>query len=393
MLESFVNWLLVLLGVALGWVLARKAPTLLDAAPPPATSEQLGGLITQLAGDDPDRALAALTQAAEMDHSMAELHLTLGSLFRKRGEVDRALRVHEALLARTNLKPELRDQARFELALDYVKAGVIDRAEQLFGELTVRGPHVAASLEQLQSLYEQGRDWKQAIEAARRLESVRGESRRAVIAQYLCEQAEEARVAKDLAGALKLAKRALDEHSGCVRANLMLGALHEADEDIPAAIKAYRRALDQDPRYLAEVIEPLRRCYQQTGDLEGYSLFLRDAKEMTQSSLPWLSEAQLLRDQGQDAMSHLAEGLEQRPSRAVLAEFLQALEQRPEIAAVGLEKTTASLRKAIKRLMDATPGYQCTHCGFQPRQLFWQCPSCRQWATTAPSSDVLKPGQ
>ena len=110
MLESFANWLLVLLGVALGWVLARRAPTLLDAAPPLATTEQLGGLITQLAGDDPDRALAALTQAAEMDHSMAELHLTLGSLFRKRGEVDRALRVHEALLARTNLKPELRDQ-------------------------------------------------------------------------------------------------------------------------------------------------------------------------------------------------------------------------------------------------------------------------------------------
>lgn len=377
------------MGVALGWVLARKTPPLDSASA--ATPEQLGGLITQLAGDDPDRALAALTQAAEMDHSMAELHLTLGSLFRKRGEVDRALRVHEALLARPNLRPDLREQVRYELAHDYMKAGVIDRAEKLFQDLSAHGPRVADALEQLRSIYEQGRDWKQATDMARRLEAVRGESRRVVISQYFCEQAEEAKTAADMAAALKLAKRALDEDAGCVRANLLLGALHEAEDETPAAIKAYRRALDQDARYLAEVIEPLRRCYQKAGDMEGYLTFLKDAKEMSQSSLPWLSEAQLMREEGQDPMSHLAEGLEQRPSRAVLAEFLEVMEQRADVAAIGLDRPAASLRNAIRRLMDATPGYQCAHCGFQPRQLFWQCPSCRQWATTAPTNDVLKP--
>jgi len=392
MFESFFSLVLLLLGAALGWVLARqKAPAEAGSS---ATPEQLGGLITQLAGDDPDRALATLTQAAEMDHSMAELHLTLGSLFRKRGEVDRALRVHETLLTRTTLKPELREQTRYELAQDYVKAGLIDRAEQLLADLSVQGPHVAQALKLLQGIHEQARDWQPAIEVARRLEAVRGESQRLVIAQYFCELADEAKGRGDAAGALKLAKRALDEHASCVRANLQLGVLHEAAGEVAAAIKAYRRVLDQDARYLPEVVEPLRRCYDQSGAHAEFTDFLRDAKEMAKtSSLPWLSEARLLREAGADAMPHLAEGLEQRPSRAVLAEFLLEMESRPEVIAAGLGNAAASLRSTLQRLIESSPGYQCGHCGFQPRQLFWQCPSCKQWATTAPAGDILSPAK
>lgn len=389
MFDTFFSGLLLLLGAALGWVLARKSEP-----PRPGnavTPEQLGGLINQLAGDDPDRALAALTQAAEMDHSMAELHLTLGSLFRKRGEVDRALRVHENLLQRPELKPELREQARYELAQDYAKAGLLDRAEQLLGELSSQGSYAAASLKLLQGLHEQSRDWAQAIEAARRLEAVRGEPQRKAIAQYLCEQADEVK-ASDRSAAMRLAKRALDEDAGCVRASLLLGALHEAGGDAAAAIKAYRRVLDQNPRFLAEVLEPLQRCYRATGNLEAYREFLLDAKAMAPGSLPWLAEAKLLREQGQDAMPQLAESLEQRPSRAVLAQFLLEMETRPESAAAGLSGTAASLRKTLERLMASAPGYQCGQCGFKPRQLFWQCPSCKQWATTLPVDDVLSSG-
>lgn len=386
--DSLFSFLLLILGGALGWVLARRTPVTVEETA--NTPEQLGGLITQLAGDDPDRALAALTQAAEMDHSMAELHLTLGSLFRKRGEVDRALRVHEALLARPQLKPELREQVRFELAQDYVKAGVMDRAEQLLHELASQGAHAIAALKLLQGLHEQSHDWQHAIEVARRLESLRGESQRRFIAQYHCELALEARARKDEAAALKLVKQALYEDKDCVRANLLLGAMLEAADDAVAAIKAYRKVLDQNTRYLPEVIAPLKRCYAKTGGAAEFAEFLGDAKEMAKgSSLAWLTEAELLREGGKDAMPHLAETLEQRPSRAILAQFLLELEQRPELAAAGLGNATASLRNTIQRLMAAAPGYLCSHCGFQPRQLFWQCPSCKQWATTAPADDVF----
>ncbi|MGH8460898.1 MAG: lipopolysaccharide assembly protein LapB [Stenotrophobium sp.] len=388
MLDSLLAWLLLPLGAVLGWVLAKRMPHPDQQA---LNTEQLGGLLSHLTADDPDQAIAALTQAAEFDQSTAELHLTLGNLFRKRGEIDRALRIHEALLARPQLKPQLKHQVRFELAQDYSKAGLMDRAEDLFNELASEGLFVSAALEQLVGVYEQQRDWKHAIEAAQRLEAARGESRRGNIAQYYCELAEESRKAKNVSAAEKLVRKALDKDKGCVRASLMLGALAEAREDFAEAEKHYLRAFDQNPRFLPELMTPLQRCYERTGNVAGYLLFLKDVREQAGAAIPILAEARLMRQEGMDALNHLATGLEAQPTRALFAEFLEVLEKRPEVVTAGLDKAAASLRHALKKLMESAPRYQCSHCGFNPRQLFWQCPSCKQWGTVTPVEDVIKP--
>lgn len=389
MLDPLFSWLLLPLGLVLGWALARRGwrP---GGGTTGFSGEQLGGLLTQLSSDDPDQAIAALTAAAEIDTSTVELHLTLGRMFRKRGEVDRALRVHEALTQRAGVAPELLVQARYELAQDYMTAGVMDRAERLFDELAADGAFVIPALEAIRTIHEQARDWPLAVEAARRLQSAKGESQRAAIAQYLCEMAEEARQARRPQDAMKFARQAFAEDGACVRAMLMLGQLHEAEEDHAAAARAYLRAFEQDPRFLPDVIEPLQRCFAATGDRDGYLLFLRDAKEMSSSSLPFVAEARLLAETGLDPLDHLAQGLEVRPSRAVLADFLEVLERQPNVVASGLDKPAASLRRALLRLMETTPRYQCSHCGFSPRQMFWQCPGCKQWGTTAPADDVLR---
>lgn len=381
MFDSLLGWLLLPLGVVLGWALSRRMP---QPDQQSLSTEQLGGLLSHLAGDDPDQAIAALTQAAEIDQSTAELHLTLGNLFRKRGEVDRAMRIHETLLARAGLKPQLQHQVRFELAQDYLKAGLMDRAEQMFQDLASQGLFVTAALEQLVAVYEQGRDWKQAIDAARRLEAAKGESRRAVIAQYYCELADEARRAKNLPEALKLAQRALDTDKSSVRASLLLGALAEAADQHAEAAAFYRQAFDQDPRFLPEMLAPLQRCAEKTGDMEGLVTFLKDAKLVSGSSLPTLAEARLMRREGLDAMAHLSASLELRPTRAVLTEFLDILEKRPEVIAAGLDKPAASLRQALIKFSETSARYQCSNCGFNPRQLFWQCPGCKQWGTIVP---------
>ena len=388
MLESLYTWLLLPLGAVLGWVLARRAPT---PAPRADGGEQLGSLLSELSTDDPDRAVAALTQAADGGSENAELLLTLGNLLRRRGEVDRALRIHEALLARPQLPLELRHRARYELGLDYLKAGLIDRAQPLFEELAAQGLHLTASLEQIIGICEQGRDWRQAIDAARRLEAARGEPRRLIIAQYYCELAEESRQLGQPAEALKLARQAAVEHPDGVRAQLLLGELYREQGDHAAAIKAYRRVFDLDVRFLPEVLGPLGQCYEQASDAKGYLDFLADAKEQTATALPVMAEARLMRDEGLDAMSHLAGGLETRPGRAVLVEFLEVMEQRPEVVAAGLDKPAASLRGALRKLIDSSPRYKCGQCGFTPRQLFWQCPTCKQWGTTAPVEDLFKP--
>lgn len=386
MIDALFSWLLLPLGFALGWALSRGYPHQGRAITP----EKLGGLVSHLVSDNPDETLAALSEAAEIDSSTAELHLTLGNLFRKRGEVDRALHIHEDLLARPGLLPELRNQTRFELAQDYHKAGLMDRAEELFLALAAEGQYPVQALEQVRTIYEQGRDWNQAVAISRRIESVKGESKRALIAQYYCELAEEARAGKDAVEALRLAEQAASEDKDCIRAQLLLGGLQEAAGNAAAAAKCYRLAFEQDPRFLAEVLEPLRRCSERTGDIDGYLLFLKDAKEMSPSSLPILAEAHLMRQEGLDVSDHLAHGMETRPGRALLAEFLEVLEKQPGVVAAGLDKPAASLRNAIRKLMDTTPRYRCSHCGFSPRQLFWQCPSCKQWATTTPIDDVLK---
>jgi lipopolysaccharide biosynthesis regulator YciM len=375
-------WLMLPLGAALGWYLARRwpRPHEQDTGGNP---EYLTGL-THLVNQDPDQAIAAFVKAVEVDDGTVELHLTLGSLFRKRGEVDRALRIHENLLARPGLKPLHRNQARFELAQDFLKAGVIDRAEALFRELVTQGMFLQPSLEHLVALYEQVRDWRQALEAARQLEAVKSSSLRPLIGQYYCELAEAARGRKDLPEALRLTGRALAEHPECVRASLLQGALLEGEGDLEAAIKSYRRVPDQDPRFIGEVVEPLRRCYEARGDLAGYTAFLEDAEELWKPPAVVLARARLMRDAGADPSDYLIERLQRQPHWRGLDLLLQSAGARVPDAAPLIE----GLRRAMVKVLERRPVYQCVQCGFTPTLLFWQCPSCKQWTTVVPLDEL-----
>ena len=247
MIDSLFTWLLLPLGIVFGWVLRGRRGGIAVQGQAVAP-EQLGGWLTQLASDDPDQAIAALTQVAEIDHSTVELHLTLGNLFRKRGEVDRALRVHEALLSRPGLTAQIAAQVRYALAQDYLRAGVMDHAEQQFEQLVSDGFYVPEALDQIRVIAEQGHEWKHAISAARRQEAAQGQSKRALIAQYHCELADELRRAKQPDEALRLARRALDEDDDCVRAHLLCGTLLEAQEDHASAAQSYLKAFKIDPR-------------------------------------------------------------------------------------------------------------------------------------------------
>jgi len=374
-------WLMLPLGAALGWYLARRWPRPLEQDR--SRSEYLAGL-THLVNQDPDQAIAAFVKAVEVDDETVELHLTLGSLFRKRGEVDRALRIHENLLARPNLKPLYRNQARFELAQDFHKAGVMDRAEALFKELVAGGMFLQPSLENLIGLYEQVRDWRQALEAARQLEAVKSSSLRPLIGQYYCELSEAARARKDLPEALRLASRALSEHPECVRASLLQGALHEAAGDLGAAIKSYRRVPEQDTRYLGEVLEPLRRCHEGQQDVAGYRKFLDDAEEFWKQPAVVLAKARLMQVQGQDPSAYLMERLQRQPQWQGLDLLLASVASRAAPAAPLIE----GLRQSLRSVMERRPTYQCVHCGFTPSLLFWQCPRCKQWTTVVPLDEM-----
>lgn len=384
MLDSTLGWILFPLGTALGWYLARRTP----GGSYPARMGQGGPLegISTLANDDPDQAIAALLGVDELTEEAVELHLTLGSLFRRRGQVDRALRVHEGLLVRSSLTPQQRNRTEFELAEDYHKAGVLDRAENIYTGLADRGYKLLACLEALVSIHESSHDWPSAIEINRRLEAASGESRRFVVAQCRCELSEEARRAQRPDEALALAKQALNTDKGCARASLLIGRLSAERKDWSAATDAYARAAQQEPKLLSEVVRPLWLCCRDWGRPEYFVQWLDDLPAERRGGATDVARAELLRETGLDPDDYLLTAFEQGPSWSVL-EQIAALET--DLPALQMRRSQA-LRGAVRTISASRQKYQCQSCGMKPAQLFWHCPSCKQWGTVFPMNDQLE---
>lgn len=386
MLEGY--WLvLVLLPVAAasGWYLRGRAQ-LPEERPLAVNQDYLRG-ISHLVNDDADKAIEVFVRLLEVDNETVETHLALGNLFRRQGEVDRALRVHQNLVARPNLQAVHRNHARFELAQDYQRAGVLDHAEDLYRELVDQGMFLDRALHGLVSIYEAERDWQQAIEVTRRLESVRGHAMRPVIAQYYCELADDARAAGDTETALKHLKSARSEFRECVRASLLRGEIEEATGNREAAIKAYRQVAKHDPDFATEVLEPLERCFSARDDLQGYRAFLEDLIRDYEGVAPQIAIARLLQRQGDydAAITHLSDYLQRQPN---WIGFYHLLDLTWSDSRTGLSGPLDSLRESLSNIIARQPLYHCGHCGFSGRYLHWQCPSCQQWNTIAPLRDI-----
>lgn len=383
MLDSTLGWILFPLGTALGWYLARRTAGPRAAAHPPSA---LTGIST-LVNDDPDQAVAALIGAQELTEEAVELHLTLGSLFRRRGQVDRALRVHEALLSRESLTPAQRNRAEFELAEDYLKAGVLDRAERVYSALADRGYKLLACLEAVIAIHESSHDWPRAIELSRRLEAASGVSRRAITAQYLCEMSEDAQRREKPDEAVQEVRRALSTDATLPRASLMLGRLAQARRDWSAATTAYARVAEQEPKLMPEIVRPLWECCRDWGRPEYFVHWMEDLPEEQRFGVIDVVRAELLRETGLDPAGFLLEAFAARPSWSVL-EQVSRLDAPADSDLLG--RVTGALREAVQTLGGERQKYQCQSCGLKPAQLFWHCPSCRQWGTVFPLEDRLQ---
>jgi lipopolysaccharide biosynthesis regulator YciM len=378
MFDSYLAWLLLPLGVVLGWAWARNSA----GAGSGGREETLAGL-TSLDPDNADLAIAALSRAAEAQPA-AELQLTLGALFRKRGEIDRAIQLHEAVLAHPGQPARIADAARIELAQDYLKAGLLDRAEALLQGMDGASPQLAAALELLLDLYEQARDWPQALETARQLQTVKGQSTAARMAQYRCELAEAALqrgAVEEAAGELE---GALTNNPECVRASLAQAAMAEKSKQWDAAIKAYWRAMQQDGRFFPEVVPAIERCYTAAADPQGYARFLDEAEAaLTTSAAPALNKARWMQSQGQDLRDYLGEHLARIPTRQGMLLWLEGGD------ADDAPPWLLTMRESLKKSLQGRPRYACTACGLQPSMLFWQCPKCKRWETVVPQEERL----
>jgi len=341
-----------------------------------------------LLNEQPDKAIDAFVDVVKVDPETVELHFALGNLFRRRGESDRAIRVHESLLARSDLQPAQREHALFELGQDYLRAGLLDRAEDAFNRLE-GSEYSGAALRHRLGIAQMVRDWPRAIELAERLQRDAGGDQRHLIAHLHCELAQLALAGEGLAGeplaAARLQiERALESAAGHPRPWLLRGEAAFAAEEDEAAIAAWTELARISPAHLSLTGEHWLRAHERLGRFdEGLArLEAVQAEYPSVDALRAIAQARARRDGSPAAIGWLREALARHPSLLGLQQLL-ALQRSGAEDPAGASDTalTASL---IERQATRLARFVCGHCGFKARRFYWHCPGCNHWDSYAP---------
>ncbi len=377
---------LFLLLVAAGWALGRFGERDEDdenAAP--INTEYLKGL-NFLLNEQTDQALEHFLRMVRVDDKTIETHFALGSLFRRRGEVDRAIRIHQNIIARPDLAAEQRDQALLSLARDYLRAGLLDRAEKMFVQLSQGSRHQVEALEQLCRIYEQEREWQQAIDAGKKLEDLSGRSLALQIAHYHCELAEKAAAGNDFAAARAFVKKAQSGRPRTLRGALTRANIARNSGDSRTAVKLYQRVINESDYLIVEALPRLVGIHEEQGTLGQLDKQLRAMLSQRPESARDIAYTAIVNDIG--GIPVIDECVEKYMlGEPTLTQFidLQQLEAGEQgRRRVAMEK----VRAALAKLAASTPRYQCRECGFSSQRLLWQCPSCKNWETQRPYSRV-----
>jgi lipopolysaccharide biosynthesis regulator YciM len=380
-------WLLLPVAAGSGWWAASRSARRSVADRRGSLSPEYFRGLNFLLNEQPDEAIEAFVGMLDANSETVETHLALGSLFRRRGEVERAIRVHQNIFTRPDLSREQRVQGLLELGRDYRQAGLLDRAEGLFLELAGLDAHAEEALRLLVDIYQQERDWHKAISAMGDLERLTGGSRHAVIAQYYCELAESARRRGDRGQALEQIGEALSKDRDCARASLIEARLRLQDDDLEGAIRAYKRLERQAPEFLPELVKPLMERYRRRGrDPRVAELLEALARRQPFCSLI-LARAELLCEAGgpQAGIEFLTRCLRERPS---LRGVYKLMELALPVSEGEARDRCEVVYRLTGRLLETRAVYACGHCGFTGRALHWQCPSCKRWNAVRPIQGV-----
>jgi lipopolysaccharide biosynthesis regulator YciM len=342
--------------------------------------------LNYLLNEESDKAIDAFVSMLEVDSETVETHLALGNLFRKRGEVDRAIRIHQNLIARPSLSSGNRKAALMQLGYDYMSAGLLDRAENIFKELTADSSHRESSLSQLLVIYQQTKDWEKAIDVADKIER-KDNNNKAEISHFYCELADESLANQSYKEALSFLKKAFQVDAKNVRATLISARIHFSKQRYKHAIKCYKDLIRQDVAFLPEAMDNLTRCFSALNDKKGLSIFLQDAIQKGAGISAILTYADLLQEREGDrgAADFIASQMNQHPS---IKGLLRLIELHMEHAAESGKPSLLMLREVVTKLIKNKPVYHCHHCGFDSRTLFWQCPSCKHWGVVKPITGI-----
>lgn len=387
MVELVVLFLLLPVAAASGWYLARNQSARRHRKRASSFSSNYFRGLNYLLNEQPDKAIEVFLKLVEVNPDTIETHLALGSLFRRRGEMDKAIRFHKHIITRPGLTDEQRSQALMELGEDYMQAGLLDRAEYLFSDLLDHDESHVRPVRQLLDIYQQEKDWEKAIAQARRLRHVEGEKSGALIASFYCELARQALDSGEVEDARRSIRQARRYDPGNARAHLIQAELAASDEQWVDAAEHYRQACEIDPDCLSFTFDKVLEAHERAERMRDFEDWLEKLIERTPMTTGILALARMkAASDPQAAVTFLLTHLSRRPTVRGLDYLIDLVyRQGASLDEVGPEL----IQDILQRLLEGQPRYRCEHCGFSGSSWHWLCPGCRRWNTTRAITGVL----
>lgn len=377
-------FLLLPIAAAYGWYMGHRSAQQDRQKHSHQISRQYVTGLNLLLSDQSDKAVDHFIELLQVDDETIDTHLALGNLFRSRGEVDRAIRIHQNLISRSGLTIDQKNLALQQLAKDYMVAGFLDRAEKIFEQLVDEPEHRESALQQLTAIYQQTREWHKAITCAQGLVKLGRKKMKTTIAHFWCELAMLEQAEGNDQQAMRYFKRALQEDPKCVRASIAIGKQYLAHQEYAKTIDSLEQVLHQDIDFIGEVLPTLAECYHHLGQEDGLVQFLRQCINNQAGVSAELMLAQLVahHDGVATAQELLTRQLVKNPT---MKGFYRLIGYHIAEAEEGRAKASlATLQKLVGEQLKAKPHYRCRHCGFSTHSLYWHCPSCKGWGTIKP---------
>ncbi|TXH13134.1 MAG: lipopolysaccharide assembly protein LapB [Gammaproteobacteria bacterium] len=378
--DLFEYWQLLLIPVffGLGWAAARvdmRQVVHESRALPRSYFQGLNFLLNE----QPDKAIDSFLEVAKVDSQTVELHFALGNLFRRRGETERAIRMHQNLIDLPDLDDRVRLQAISELGQDYLKAGLLDRAEEMFNKLLGTSFEEEAKRNLLE-IYQVEKEWLKAVQIARELPDVASHRD---IAEFYCELAANEIMRSRPDAAREYLDSAMQENRKCVRASLLQGDLLLQEGKPLAAIDAWQRIEQQDPAFLSLVAQRLLEAYRKLERRdEGIALLSGYLERYPSLDLLDVVYQLVLESEGNESAYRLVRGeLQRNPTLLGLEKLMTA---RLPLAAPEVRPDVELAKTIIQGYTKRLSRYRCDNCGFKARQFYWRCPACGGWETYPP---------
>lgn len=380
--ENLALYGLLVVALGIGFLLGRRERRRKPRSSGIVAQDYFRGL-NHLLNERHDLAIDTFVEAMVVDNDTVDTHLALGSLVRRRGEVDKAIRIHQNLLARPVLSGNHRTQTELELARDYLVAGLLGRAENLLLELARKGgSQMTVARQLLLEIYQRESDWDQAVVVGRDL-ARQDRSVRSQLAHFQCELAELALEKGDLRGARAELAKGSDFDPACARVSLVGAKVEFEGKRFRESRKLLRKACLQDPTLVIECLTMYRTASEELDDEKDYVNYLNQCLQTT----PHLEVIEELlgyveREHGADAAGEfVVQQLLLNPSLGGFVTLLKHLD-RDGTPLPGKQLTL--VRRFSQSLLHKQPSYRCSNCGFSGRTLMWQCPSCRSWGSIKP---------